>query len=62
MWQALIGSIIKRNGSICGAEVGCQGEVGAAAAMASAGLTVALGGTNEQVENAAKIAMSITWE
>jgi L-serine dehydratase len=52
-----IGSIIKRNASISGAEVGCQGEVGSAAAMASAGLAAALGGTNEQIENAAEIAM-----
>jgi L-serine dehydratase len=52
-----IGSIIKQNASISGAEVGCQGEVGSAAAMASAGLTAALGGTNEQIENAAEIAM-----
>jgi L-serine dehydratase len=52
-----IGSIIKRNASISGAEVGCQGEVGSAAAMASAGLVAALGGTNEQVENAAEIAI-----
>jgi L-serine dehydratase len=52
-----IGSIIKRNASISGAEVGCQGEVGSAAAMASAGVTAALGGSNEQVENAAEIAI-----
>ncbi|TPW30233.1 L-serine ammonia-lyase [Pararhizobium mangrovi] len=52
-----IGGIIKRNASISGAEVGCQGEVGSAAAMAAAGLTAALGGTNEQVENAAEIAL-----
>jgi L-serine dehydratase len=52
-----IGGIIKRNASISGAEVGCQGEVGSAAAMASAGLAAALGGTNEQVENAGEIAM-----
>lgn len=52
-----IGGIIKRNASISGAEVGCQGEVGSAAAMASAGLAAALGGTNEQIENAAEIAM-----
>lgn len=54
---SVIGSIIKRNASISGAEVGCQGEVGSAAAMASAGLTATLGGTNEQIENAAEIAM-----
>lgn len=52
-----IGGLIKRNASISGAEVGCQGEVGSAAAMASAGLTAALGGTNEQIENAAEIAI-----
>jgi L-serine dehydratase len=52
-----IGDIIKRNASISGAEVGCQGEVGSAAAMAAGGLAAALGGTNEQVENAAEIAM-----
>lgn len=52
-----IGSIIKRNASISGAEVGCQGEVGSAAAMASAGLAAALGATNAQIENAAEIAI-----
>jgi L-serine dehydratase len=52
-----IGSIIKHNASISGAEVGCQGEVGSASAMAAAGLTAALGGSNEQIENAAEIAM-----
>lgn len=52
-----IGSIIKQNASISGAEVGCQGEVGSAAAMASAGLAAALGGSNEQIENAAEIAI-----
>jgi L-serine dehydratase len=54
---AAIGGLIKRNASISGAEVGCQGEVGSAAAMAAAGLCAALGGTNEQIENAAEIAM-----
>lgn len=54
---AAIGSIIKRNASISGAEVGCQGEVGSASAMAAAGLTEILGGTPAQVENAAEIAM-----
>lgn len=53
----LIGVLIKRNASISGAEVGCQGEVGSAAAMAAAGLAAALGGSNEQIENAAEIAM-----
>jgi L-serine dehydratase len=52
-----IGGVIKRNASISGAEVGCQGEVGSAAAMAAGGLVSALGGTNEQVENAAESAM-----
>ena len=54
---AAIGSLIKRNASISGAEVGCQGEVGTASSMAAAGLTAALGGTPRQVENAAEIAM-----
>jgi L-serine dehydratase len=54
---AAIGSIIKQNASISGAEVGCQGEVGSAAAMAAAGLTAVLGGTPAQVENAAEMAM-----
>ncbi|WP_338401702.1 L-serine ammonia-lyase [Flaviflexus huanghaiensis] len=52
-----IGALIKTNASIAGAEVGCQGEVGSASAMAAAGLAEALGGTPEQVENAAEIAM-----
>lgn len=54
---AAIGSLIKRNASISGAEVGCQGEVGSACAMAAAGLAAAMGGTNEQVENAAEIGL-----
>ncbi|MCX7589061.1 L-serine ammonia-lyase [Phenylobacterium sp. 58.2.17] len=54
---AAIGSLYKRNASISGAEVGCQGEVGVACSMAAAGLTAALGGTNAQIENAAEIAM-----
>ena len=54
---AAIGGLIKHNASISGAEVGCQGEVGSAAAMAAAGLCAALGGTNAQVENAAEIAL-----
>ncbi|MEE9326349.1 MAG: L-serine ammonia-lyase [Cocleimonas sp.] len=53
--SAAIGIIIKENASISGAEVGCQGEVGSACAMAAAGLTAVLGGTPEQVENAAEI-------
>lgn len=52
-----VGALIKTNASIAGAEVGCQGEVGSASAMAAAGLAEALGGTPEQVENAAEIAM-----
>lgn len=52
-----IGALIKMNASIAGAEVGCQGEVGSASAMAAAGLAQALGGTPQQVENAAEIAM-----
>jgi L-serine dehydratase len=54
---AAIGGLIKHNASISGAEAGCQGEVGSAAAMAAAGLCAALGGSNAQVENAAEIAM-----
>ncbi|WP_281857181.1 L-serine ammonia-lyase [Litoreibacter halocynthiae] len=54
---ASIGGLIKHNASISGAEVGCQGEVGSASSMAAAGLCAALGGTNEQVENAAEIAL-----
>ena len=55
--SAAIGGIIKHNASISGAEVGCQGEVGSASAMAAAGLCAALGGSNAQVENAAEIAL-----
>lgn len=52
-----IGILYKTGASISGAEVGCQGEVGVASSMAAAGLTAVLGGTNEQIENAAEIAM-----
>lgn len=52
-----VGGIIKTNASISGAEVGCQGEVGSASAMAAAGLAAVLGGTPQQVENAAEIAL-----
>jgi L-serine dehydratase len=52
-----IGILYKENASISGAEVGCQGEVGVACSMAAGGLVGALGGTNEQVEHAAEIAM-----
>jgi L-serine dehydratase len=54
---AAIGGIIKTNASISGAEVGCQGEVGSASAMAAAGLCAVMGGSPEQVENAAEIAL-----
>jgi L-serine dehydratase len=52
---AAIGVLFKENASISGAEVGCQGEVGSACSMAAAGLAEVLGGTPEQVENAAEI-------
>lgn len=52
-----IGGIIKHRSSISGAEVGCQGEVGSAASMAAAGLCAVYGGTPEQIENAAEIAL-----
>jgi L-serine dehydratase len=52
-----IGGLIKHNSSISGAEVGCQGEVGSASAMAAAGLCAIKGGTSEQIENAAEIAL-----
>ncbi|WP_219463450.1 L-serine ammonia-lyase [Nonomuraea rhizosphaerae] len=52
---AAIGVLFKENASISGAEVGCQGEVGSACSMAAAGLTEVMGGTPEQVENAAEI-------
>ena len=52
-----IGVLYKENASISGAEVGCQGEVGSACSMAAGGLAEVLGGTPEQVENAAEIAM-----
>lgn len=54
---AAIGSLFKRNASISGAEVGCQGEIGVACSMAAAGLAAAMGATNRQVENAAEIGM-----
>jgi L-serine dehydratase len=52
-----IGTLFKVNASISGAEVGCQGEVGSASAMAAAGLAEVLGGSPEQVEYAAEIAL-----
>lgn len=54
---AAIGGLVKFNASISGAECGCQAEVGSAAAMAAAGLAAVLGGTPEQIENAAEIAL-----
>lgn len=54
---AAIGILYKKGASISGAEVGCQGEVGVASSMAAAGITAVLGGTIEQIENAAEIAM-----
>jgi L-serine dehydratase len=54
---AAIGGLVKFNASISGAEAGCQAEVGSAAAMAAAGLCAVLGGTPEQIENAAEIAL-----
>ena len=54
---AAIGLLFKKNASISGAEVGCQGEVGVACSMAAGALAEVLGGTPEQVENAAEIGM-----
>jgi L-serine dehydratase len=54
---AAVGGLIKYNASISGAEVGCQGEVGSASAMAAAALCAVLGGSNAQIENAAEIAL-----
>lgn len=55
--SAAIGILYKKNASISGAEVGCQGEVGVASSMAAAGITAVLGGNIYQIENAAEIAM-----
>jgi L-serine dehydratase len=52
-----IGILYKRNASISGAEMGCQGEVGVACSMAAGGLVAAMGGSDPQVENAAEIGM-----
>jgi L-serine dehydratase len=52
-----IGILYKENASISGAEVGCQGEVGVACSMAAGGLVAAIGGTNEEIENAAEMGM-----
>ena len=54
---AAIGALYKRRASISAADMGCQGEIGVASSMAAAGLAAALGGTNEQIENAAEIGM-----
>lgn len=54
---AAVGGMIKNNASISGAEVGCQGEVGSASAMAAAGFCAVMGGTPDQIENAAEIAL-----
>ncbi|PZR06687.1 MAG: L-serine ammonia-lyase [Archangium gephyra] len=54
---AAIGALYKKNASISGAEVGCQGEVGVACSMAAGALAEVMGGTPEQVENAAEIGM-----
>ena len=54
---AAIGGLVKHNASISGAECGCQAEVGSASAMAAGALASALGGTPQQVENAAEIAL-----
>ena len=53
----VIGNIVKANASISGAEVGCQGEIGVACAMAAAALTYLQGGSNEYVEYSAEIAL-----
>ncbi|MGL6160925.1 L-serine ammonia-lyase [Microbulbifer sp.] len=52
-----IGMLFKKNASISAAEVGCQGEIGVACSMASAGLAAVQGGSNQQIENAAEIGM-----
>ncbi len=57
MTASAIGFLYKTRASISAAEMGCQGEVGVACSMAAAGLVAALGGSNEQIENAAEIGM-----
>ena len=54
---AAIGMLYKQNASISAAEVGCQGEIGVASSMAAAGFAAVMGGTVDQIENAAEIAM-----
>ena len=58
---AAIGALYKKNASISGAEVGCQGEVGVACSMAAAGLAAALGATNAQIENVTSNNFSTTY-
>lgn len=53
----LVGNVVKRNGSISGAEVGCQGEIGVACAMAAAAAAYLYGGTTPQCETAAEIGL-----
>jgi len=55
MVASVIGALVKTHASISGAEVGCQGEVGTSCAMAAAGATAMLGGTVNQIEQAAEI-------
>lgn len=55
--SAAIGMLYKRNASLSAAEMGCQGEVGVACSMAAAGLAAVMGGTPQQIENAAEIGM-----
>lgn len=57
MVAGLVGNIIKYNGSISGAEVGCQGEIGSACSMAAAAYSVILDSTNKQIEYASEIAL-----
>jgi L-serine dehydratase len=52
-----IGMLYKKNASISAAEMGCQGEIGVSCSMAAAGLVAVMGGTKEQIENAAEIGM-----
>ena len=58
---AAIGILYKENASICGAEVGCQGEVGVACSMAAGGLVAAQGGSNDRWSTRRKSRWSITW-
>jgi L-serine dehydratase len=55
MVASVVGALVKTHASISGAEVGCQGEVGTSCAMAAAGATAMLGGTPDQIEQAAEI-------